>query len=277
MSAKPRPLARVLASWWVVPAVWVVQLAFAAGLGRWVGAVAASAMRGHTILDDGHFLFALSSLIAQDRAVGTTVLMAVLASATVGAVAWIVMAGGVLRQLYSPGRGGDLVAEGLRLAPRMLAQTVWITVLRGLLLAPAFLPGSAQPFGALVGLLLVALSVPAFDLARAEVALGPELDERGETRPGRFRDLGVRPLLAAIAKIPRAIGHAAASVGLWLLARGLAAGMLYLAISAAPMSQGALWGVRLLALIPIALGIVRLSLAIDLTAPGRKRTKASAD
>jgi len=249
---------RFARSWWVVAVVWVVQLALAAAAGRWVGAAVSAGMRGYAIVDDGHLLFYVGSLLIEEPAVAVSILAALLSSATLGALGWVMLAGGIFRQLDVPGRGGDLLTDGLRLSPYMAAQTVWISLVRGLACLPFALPGAAGTVGAIIGGALLLLTVPVFDLARAEVSLTDP-----DNRPGRWRRLGPRPLLAAVTDTVQRPGYCLSSILAWLVGRGTVVAMLFIAVSVAPVDAGALWGLRALALVPLVAGVIRLALAVE--------------
>lgn len=264
LSLAGEALARCVRNWWLLPTLWVAQLALSAALGRWVGLAVNAAMREHAVLDDGHFLFYVLTLTMEHPAVITTLMVALVTATSISGVANLLLTGGVMRQLDRPTQGGDLVSDGVRLAPLLAVQGLWVGLLRAVLCIPLAIPGAPPWLGA-VCLGLVALTTPAHDLVRAEIAL-----EQGA--PLRRR-LGPRPLIAAVGRAVRRPGFLLGDAALWLVARGCAAGMLYFAMTQAPAHGGAVWGLRLAALVPLALGLLRLALA---TSAWRRTTRTAA-
>ncbi len=103
------------------------------------------------------------------------------------------------------------------------------------------------------------LTVPAFDLARARITRDLPSVEPGWR--ARLRLLGPVPFARGIGGAVKRPGFALTSAGLGALSTLVALGMTYLALAFMHV-PGAIWGVRLLAVVPIALGLTRLGLAV---------------
>ena len=151
---------------------------------------------------------------------------------------------------------GRLAPATLAALPGVLATTGWHLLLRALLLASvgaAFAGlmklGDWSLAGAVAGLLLLAFSACALDLARCNVVLYGARRFRPATAARGFREALRRPAVL----LPSML----LSVGQW----ACVAGMLALAIDGLGVGH-AIWWVRALAVVGVVLGLARVAVAV---------------
>ncbi len=244
----------------LVLGLWALTLVLGLLSGRVVRAATSAAMGPFSVLDDGHQLGALFELFATKPSVPAVMGLALTVSGIIGLVTWVVLAGGILEHLRGGTGPGPLVEASLANTPYFAAQAFWLAVLRGLLLGG--LVGSAVgigPWSLLIFGPLWLWTIPAFDLARARVSRDLYDLEPG-WRP-RLRLLGPGPLARGIGGAVKRPAFLAASAGLGAVAMLCSLTMTYLAVAWMHL-PGGIWALRLLALVPIVLGLSRLGLAV---------------
>ena len=244
----------------LVVALWVFTLVLGLVAGRVVSAATGAAMGSFTVLDDGHQLGALFELFATHPSVPAVMMITMLLSGIVGLIAWVVLAGGIFEHLCGQNGPGPFIDGALSATPYFAAQTVWFGILRGLLVGG--LAGSSFLMGGWALLVfgpLWLLTIPAFDLARARISRDLYALDPG-WRP-KLRLLGPGPLARGIGGTVKRPGFLAASAGLGALAMVVSTLMTYMAVAWMHL-PGGIWFVRLLAVIPIVLGLSRLALAV---------------
>lgn len=244
----------------LVLVLWALTLVLGLVAGRVVSAAAGAAMGSFAVLDDGHRLGALFELFATHPSVPAVMSISMLLSGIVGVVAWVVLAGGILEHLRGQTGAGPFVESALSNTPYFAAQALWFGILRALLIGG--LTGSAMLLGPWALLIFAPLwlwTIPAFDLARARISRDVYTLEDG-WRP-KLRLLGPGPLARGIGGAIKRPAFLAASAGLGAAAMVISALMTYMAVAWMHL-PGGIWFVRLLAVVPIVLGLSRLGLAV---------------
>lgn len=237
---------------WCIAGIASLRIGLAAFAGRLGEAGIASAMRGYTRGPEG-FLPSLLGAVSEAPTSLSSVSSTLGAAILLGAVANIITVGGVLAHLRTPGSIGAFVNNAIRWAPAMLTSTIWVTLLRLLIIAVCAILDAAigTPKAILVGALLWALTMPVHDHARAMIIEGRVTHRYGP-----------RALKAAIVQSPRRLRSVAFSAGAWLgtIACSLGAGAVGFAFAE---SSASAWAIRGLGLLAVALTVLRLSIAVE--------------
>jgi len=249
---------RVAASTSLVLALAAISLGSSWALGRAVATIVATAMGGKAYRPDGHHLYALLELAATQPTVGAALVVNLVVAGALAMTLWVFLAGGVLGRLWRVLPASEFVAACVSQSPGMLAHTLWFALLRGVLLFGLVL----SPAG-LRGIMLLLLALPWFttvaahDLVRARWVLGAE------------RRWGPRAALAAIKDVMRRPIALLGVGAVWSAAVAMSAGIALVTLQKMHV-PGTIWTLRGLALVPIALGVVRLAIAVERAAEERK-------
>ena len=258
ISTRPlRALVRVVRAPGLLLGLWIGQLLFAWLLSYPIRMAGGAAMGAFTWFDDGHRLFALAELLIEDPAVAA-VIAASMASSAILAVAFAILVGpALITRLHAPTSAAELGrATGQHLAA-MIVQTLYSLIPRALFGGLAALTMIAGARALPIALLLAA--IPTLILDRARVAVVLE----------QARPMHPKTHLQAIVHVLRR--------PLWLVSGALldglqmVVGIVALAFVISPagiaLGGGALWIARLTGLVAIALGLWRISLAVEDATP----------
>jgi hypothetical protein len=244
-------LRRVASAPGLVIFLWLAQLAVAWQLGDAVAAATISSMKGYAWLDDGHLLFAISELMAQNPAVAAAIVHTWMMGAIFAITFWALAYGGVISRLDGKKPASELAAASIRFAPSIAAQTIYVGIVRAIPMAGIGAMAAKLPVVAFVlGAVVLAVTVTAADVARVSVVL------HGERR------FHVKTALRAIRTVvarPRLLGMAGT---LALVQAMIPALLVYLVISDGAGS-GSIWLARGLTLAGLVLGLWRISVVID--------------
>lgn len=241
-------------AWPVVLALWVVELVIAASAGGAVRAMARTVMQEFAAPPDGRILYALAEIGELDPALRAGLGAALVASFVLGLVVWTLASPLLIVWLQGP--RDDVLARWARALGPSLAITLWHLALRvAILLAVGMSVGPLpRAVGFAVVVLAVAICGAALDVARVQVV--------AFAAPGT----SVRTALGAFTAALRRPRTLAALVGLHVLQWTLAGTVLAITLRTAGSVP---WAGRGVALVGIALAVVRLAVALRMGAIGR--------
>jgi hypothetical protein len=248
-----RALSRVVRAPGLLLALWIGQLLFAWLLAFPVRMVGEAAMGPFTWFDDGHRLRALAELLIDQPEIAAVISASMLSSAMLAVVFAILVGPAVITRLH--GRAGIAElgrATGQHLGA-MVVQTLYGLVPRAVFggLAGALL--MAGPAALAPALLLAALPTLVLDRARVAIILEGERPLHPKTHLRALVHVLKRPLWM----------FSGALLDVLPIAVGIAALMFVISPAGVAMGGGALWVARLAGLLALALGLWRISLAVD--------------
>ncbi len=235
----------------LVALVWLAQLAVALAVGSTVQRMGAAAVGPYTPPIDDHLLSRLIELTSDHPSIVAGLGLSLSITAVGSVLAWTLVVGLVIGRLDGTTERAALGATWLRTLPGVIATSLWHLLLRGVLLVVVAISIGALPGVAKVVALAIVTCVAALalDIARVHVVL------HGER--------GVHPVTAlwafvAAGRTPRLLG---AAVLLGLIQLGCAAAILHLGLVGLDGSS-LLWAGRLLALVGVVVGLLRLTLVV---------------
>lgn len=237
-------------AWPVMLAVWLSQLGLAWLLAAPTRGAAKAAAGQFGYLEDGHLLFSIIELLEGSPAVAAALVGGVVASAALGFLMWLVFAGAIFNALRGDASVGRSLGAGINAAPRVAVQALYVSLLRGLLIAPAFLPGLAGKIAGAVGGLVVLVTIPAFDRVRAVV-----------TDPAASRAFHPKQLIHAVRDSVKQPIRSLPSVFLWIGSWVVTAAVLAY-VTTAPQQAATIWIARGASLIPLVFGVLRFALVL---------------
>ena len=238
-------------AWPIALALWVVELVVAASAGGVVRAMARTVMQEFAAPPDGRILYALAELGEQDPALRAGVGAAIIASVVLGLVVWTIASPLLIVWLQGP-REDTAGRWGRALLPS-IAITLWHLALRIAILLAVVMSVGPLPRGIAFAIVVLAIAIcgAALDVARVQVV--------AFAAPGG----SVRTALAAFAVVlrhPRVLG---ALAGLHVLQWALAGAVLVITLRTGGSVP---WAGRGVALVGIALAVVRLAVALRMGA-----------
>jgi hypothetical protein len=237
--------------------MWGLQLLLAWSLGSIVRSSVAAAMGDYSFLDDGHRLAAISELGMHHPGVTATMLATLATGALLGALSWVLVAGGIIDRLAGARpEGGRLEGFGAacgRWLPAVAVQTLYGLVLRGILVGVGVgLAWRVEKFPLTATVFLVAwsLSVVVLDRARVSVVL--------EEAP-RYSPMTALRATLHVFRRPKILVFGFVLVTLqWMTAYGILA----LAIGD-PVGGATIWLARLGSVFTVFVGLWRVALSVD--------------
>ncbi len=242
---------------WIL-AWWVVSLVIALHGGMQVAATAAAGMRGYIGAADGHLFAASLELLTEEPAVAAAIASAVRASMVLGAVLWLVGTPIAYAVMAGQRSVGAVSARTWMTFLPMVVQTIYVGVLRAVLLViVGITPANGKVIAALVVLPLWLGTVAVLDEARALAAERSVSGQRGRFHPRIVLDAGRSVLSQPLRTV---LGSAS-----WLVAVAWIPFAIYVAIQSAGAPL-AVWGLRAGALLPLVLGFARIGLYAKPTA-----------
>lgn len=246
-----RALLRVLRAPAFVLGLWATQLLFAKLLAGPARAAAQASMGRYAWFDDGHRLRAIIELIADQPGVMATIGSALQASAIAAGVFSVLASPLILARLAGVRSWAELLSSSASKLPGVIVQTIYGLLFRalctGLALAPVKLLGVA---GTPLLLLIASFPILVLDRARAAVVLDGEPAYHPKTFARALAYVARRPLWWLSGTLIEAL-----KIGV-----GVAALML---VFAADFAGGSIWLARVGGLLAVALGLWRVSLAVD--------------
>lgn len=255
----PLPLLkRVGSAWPVMLAIWLSQLGAAWLLAAPTRAAAEAAAGQFGYLEDGHLLFSIIELLEHTPAVAAALVGGVIASAALGFLMWLVFSGAVFHALRGDASVGRSIGAGISAAPKVAAQGLYISLLRGILVAPAFLPGVAGKIAGSLGAVLILVTIPAFDRVRAAV-----------TARDAARAYHPKQLIDALRDSIKQPFRSLPAVFLWLGAWVVSL-MVLAYVTTAPEQAATMWIARGAGLIPLVFGVLRFALVLPDAGPQRR-------
>lgn len=255
MTTRPlRALVRVVRAPGLLLALWIGQLLFAWLLSSPVRAVAGAAMGPFTWFDDGHRLRALAELLIDDSAVAAVIASTLASSAMLGVAFAILVGPAVITRLRAPTPAAELGRASGQHLPAMVVQTLYNLVPRAVFggLAAAAL-ALAGPRILPLAVLLAALPTLVLDRARVAVVLEQERPLHPKTHWRALVHVLRRPAWVLLGALLDGLQ----------IAVGIAALVFVISPAGVAMGGGALWVARLAGLVALALGLWRISLAVE--------------
>ncbi len=253
-----RALMRVARAPGLLLGLWILQLVLAWLLSAPVRMVGKAAMGPFTWFDDGHRLRALAELLIDDQAVAAVITASLASSALLAVVISILVGPAVITRLHartSPAELGRATGQHLG---AMVVQALYALIPRAVLGGLAGLALSLLGPGGLP-LALVLATLPTLVLDRARVAIVLE-----HARP--FHPMTHLRALAHVLRRPLWLFSGALLDGLRIVI-GIGALVFVISPAGIALGGGALWVARLAGLLALALGLGRISLAVDNAEP----------
>lgn len=249
----------------LIAAVWLTQLALAAGFGTIVERSADAALGASGSAGDGHHLYALIELLVEQPSLAASTLGGSLALLIGSALAWLIVSPAVLASLS--GRSTlDALSLGTAAFRSNLVQTLWHWLLRAVGLAVVMfvigpLPGMLK-FAVLVT--AVGGSAVALDVVRAQVTLHGASPFHIRSAAFAILRTFTRPRLLATGAGLAAVQTLLAATTIWVGLRGIG-------------PDSVIWIERSLSLGMVFAGLWRMSVSANLGPVSLQRDPAEAD
>lgn len=244
-------LRRVLTAPGLVIVLWLAQAAAAWLLAGIIAAAASAAMQGYAWVDDGHLLAAVAELTSNQRAVGVAMVQVAITATVLGIVFWTVTYGGIIARLEGKKPASEVAAASIKHMPGIAAQTIYIYLVRGLVMTPLGLMAAKFPSLAFVtGLGVMALTIVAADVARVSVVLHDARAFHPKTTIMALRRAVTRPALLARAGLLAIAGIAIPAVLVYI-------------VMADTAGSASIWLARGLSLVGLVVGLWRIAFVVD--------------
>lgn len=232
-------------------ACWLALAAMAWVVGGQVTFLVAAAVGPFDALDLERLVFGLGDVLHVHPELVTGIATAVLIGGMVSALGWLLVSPVVIARLAGRTTLQDVGGTALAGLPAVVVQSLWHAVLRAVLVAVVLM--SAQPLPAwivwvLVGLVWLAAGV-ALDATRVSVVEGDAARWHVKTAWRGFVRVAKRPRVL-VPGVLLGVGQVVVSAAIvWLALRGL--------------GSGTVWGVRVLALVSVGLGLWRVGIVVE--------------
>ncbi|MBK8264701.1 MAG: hypothetical protein IPK80_25585 [Nannocystis sp.] len=246
-----RALGRVLRA----PGLWLglaaLHVVLAKVLAAPVVASLGAALQPYHFSDRGALVPALAELLVAQPPVVVAFATAWIASALLGGLLQLVLAGGIIRRLAGPASIAEMAAESARYVPRFAALALygWVprAVVLGLVLADPLEIGATPRL--VIGGLGLAICAHALELARARAVL---------CGGGAYHPRALVGAFSAVFSAPR---RSLGAVLLWSAAAGLAVAAV--AVVSRGLGYGwVIWAARLIAALGVGLQLWRIAVAV---------------
>ncbi len=233
--------------------IWVFQLLVAYAFSRPIAATVSQALKPYTYLDE-QILPGIGELFAQNPELGALIWMAVTTAAIISAIAWILLAAGVITRLAKPASTAEVVGTSAQKTPHMLIVTVYALIARALALLATGLVLKGIDQVLLKGVLIFAvwsICTVALDRARCYIVLADASALHPKTLVHSFRDL--------FRRVPK---HLAAAVGVNFIAGAMVVCSLLVAVWGMGTSW-AIWAGRGLSGLTLAAILWRIAISVE--------------